>query len=199
MTNKKLESLSALLDDEVTQQELTDSLTRLNKNDTDSFARYSMIGDVLRKEHHIETNFDFADGIQAALANVEQDKPVANSNLVELASHPKWHQRVVGKLQQFTQTSSAKNISQLAIAASVAFVAVIGVSNMQPTDEHMPSPVLQTMPLVNGISPVSTDGLAEKPTANQVTQSRINSLIADHNQQLRTHSDEEQEQQENKQ
>jgi hypothetical protein len=29
------------------------------------------------------------------------------------------------------------------------------------------------------------NGLAPKPTANQVTQSRINALMADHNQQLR--------------
>ena len=195
MTNKNLESISALLDDEVNQAELESTLEGMAESENESFRRYSLIGDVLRNEQELVTDSGFADSIQAAIADIElppleQTENVNSDNLVSIASHPKWHQRVMAKVSQFGQSSTGKGMSQMAIAASVALVAVVGVSNIAPQqEEHMPSPVISTVPLVEGISPVSTDGLKAKPSANQVTQSRINALIADHNQQLRAADD----------
>jgi len=196
MTNKNFESISALLDDEVNQTELEQALDSMSDKDGECFSRFSLIGDVMRNEQELVTDSSFADGIQAAIANIELP-PVAateTDNLVSISSHPQWHRRVMARVTQFGQSSTGKGMSQMAIAASVALVAVVGVSNMAPQqDDHMPSPVISTVPLVEGISPVSTDGLKAKPTANQVTQSRINALIADHNQQLRVTDDEKSE------
>ena len=192
MTNKNFESISALVDDEVKPSELAQTLDELQADDSERFSRYSLIGDVMRNEQQLMTDDSFADRIQAAIADIEL--PQADNeadNLVSIASHPKWHQRLASKITSFGQSSTGKGMSQLAIAASVTLVAVVGVNNMAPQqDEHMPTPVISTRPLVDGMSPVSTDGLKSKPSANQVTQSRINALIADHNQQLRAADDE---------
>jgi sigma-E factor negative regulatory protein RseA len=190
MTNKNLESLSALLDSEISEQELQENWQELSDDSTqvDTFGRYSLIGDVLRNEQELMTSSSFADGIQAAIADVELDKVQAETSdsVVSIASHPKWHQKIAAKVKALGQTSTGKGLGQMAIAASVALVAVVGVNNMQVEEQHMPSPVLSTQPLVSGLEPVSVEnGLAPKPTANQVTQSRINALMADHNQQLR--------------
>lgn len=191
MTNKNLESISALLDSEVEDKELQESLQHMSddEQDKDVFSRYSLIGDVLRNEQQILPGNDFAKNIQSAIADIELNEAEAQpqaETLVSISSHPKWHQRMASKLKSLGQTSTGRGIGQMAIAASVALVAVVGVNNMPVDDEQMPSPVLSTQPLVNGLDPVSVaDGSAPKLNANQVTQSRINALMADHNQQLR--------------
>lgn len=190
MTNKNLESISALLDSEVEDKELQQSLQQLSddEQDKDVFSRYSLIGDVLRNEQQILTGSDFANSIQSAIADVELTQPEQNQAepVVSISSHPKWHQRMASKIKSLGQTSTGRGIGQMAIAASVALVAVVGVNNMPAEDQQIPSPVLSTKPLVSGLDPVSVAGAgAPKLNANQVTQSRINALMADHNQQLR--------------
>mgnify|MGYP000338747625 CR=1 FL=1 len=199
MTNKNFESISALLDDEVKASELQSVVGEIETEQKEAFSRYSLIGDVMRNEQELVSDSSFADSIQAAIANIELDsvEQKADDTLVSIASHPKWHQRVKQKLTQFGQSSTGRGMSQMAIAASVALVAVVGVSNMTPQqDDSMPTPVISTVPLVDGLSPVSTDGLKAKPSADQVTQSRINALMADHNQQLRAADDKEDEDEE---
>lgn len=195
MTNNNLESLSALLDDEVNQSEIEQTMDVIGDEQTATFGRYGLIGDVLRNEQQLVTDNAFSMSIQAAIEGLEQDagleSSVASDSVVAINTHPKWHQRITGKVKSFTSSSTGKGMGQMAIAASVALVAVFGVSNMAPQNNLMPSPVLNTTPLIDGISPVSTDGLKAKPSANQVTQTRINALMADHNQQLRVAEDEE--------
>lgn len=195
MTNKNLESISALLDDEVNQSELELTLDGLGSDHSATFGRYGLIGDVLRNEQELVTGPDFSMSIQNAIADLQQDaeleSSVSQDSVVAISSHPKWHQRVAGSVKRFTTSTMGKGVGQMAIAASVALVAVVGVSNVTPQNDQLPVPVLSTTPLIDGISPVSTDGLKAKPSANQVTQSRINALMADHNQQLRVAEDEE--------
>lgn len=195
MTNKNLESISALLDDEVNQAEIDQTFDGFDENQASTFARYSLIGDVLRSEQELVTTTDFSQRIQAAIADVEQSESATVAeqldSVVAISAHPKWHQRFSNSVKRFTSSSTGKGMGQMAIAASVALVAVVGVSNMAPQNDQMPSPVLNTTPLIDGISPVSADGLKAKPSANQVTQKRINALMADHHQQLRVADDEE--------
>ena len=202
MTNKNNESLSSLLDDELTQAELEAMMSELEQDEAETFGRYSLIGDVLRNEQEIVVESSFSANIQAAIADIELE-PVPqeqNSDVVAITAHPKWHQRFAQKLTSFGGSNTGKGMGQLAIAASVALVAVVGVSNMAPqTGDNVPSPVISTVPLVDGIAPVSADGLKQMPTADQVTQSRINALMADHKQQLRaSDADEEKESEEEK-
>ena len=196
MTNKNFESISALLDDEANSSELQSVMDEMEAEQKERFSRYSLIGDVMRNEQELVADNSFADSIQAAIANVEleSDQAEATESVVSIASHPKWHQRLKQKVSEFGKSSTGRGMSQMAIAASVALVAVVGVSNMAPQqDDQMPTPVISTVPLVDGLSPVSTDGLKAKPSADQVTQSRINALMADHNQQLRAADDKEDE------
>ena len=189
MANKHLESISALVDDEVNQSELESTLqnTAEQAESADVFSRYSLIGDVLRNEQVIEINNDFSASIQAAIANVEQEVADNNSSVVEISSHVNWRSKVAQKVKAFGQSSTGRNSFQFAIAASVALIAVIGVSNVSKPGSEYSTPVAQTTPLVNGVAPVSlaSDGVKTRPSANQMTQSRINALIADHQQQLK--------------
>jgi len=193
MTNKHLESISALLDDEVNQSELDSTLQQTvdTTENVEAFSRYSLIGDVLRNEQLLETNGSFAAGIQAAIANVEQEVVTEDSSVVDISSHVNWRSKVASKLKQFSQSSTGRNSAQFAIAASVALVTIVGVSNIPQTNSQYNAPVAQTTPLVSGVAPVSlaSDGVKNRPSANQMTQTRINALIADHQQQLKAVDD----------
>lgn len=193
MTNKHLESISALLDDEVNQSELDSTLQQTvdTTENVEAFSRYSLIGDVLRNEQLLETDGSFAAGIQAAIANVEQEVVTEDSSVVDISSHVNWRSKVASKLKQFSQSSTGRNSAQFAIAASVALVTIVGVSNIPQTNSQYNAPVAQTTPLVSGVAPVSlaSDGVKNRPSANQMTQTRINALIADHQQQLKAVDD----------
>ncbi|MBU2919246.1 hypothetical protein KO505_14960 [Psychrosphaera sp. F3M07] len=193
MTNKHLESISALLDDEVNQSELDSTLQQTvdTTENVEAFSRYSLIGDVLRNEQLLETDGSFAAGIQAAIANVEQEVVTEDSSVVDISSHVNWRSKVASKLKQFSQSSTGRNSAQFAIAASVALVTIVGVSNIPQTNSQYSAPVAQTTPLVSGVAPVSlaSDGVKNRPSANQMTQTRINALIADHQQQLKAVDD----------
>jgi negative regulator of sigma E activity len=193
MTNKHLESISALLDDEVNQSELDSTLQQTvdTTENVEAFSRYSLIGDVLRNEQLLETDGSFAAGIQAAIANVEQEVITEDSSVVDISSHVNWRSKVASKLKQFSQSSTGRNSAQFAIAASVALVTIVGVSNIPQTNSQYNAPVAQTTPLVSGVAPVSlaSDGVKNRQSANQMTQTRINALIADHQQQLKAVDD----------
>ena len=198
MTNKHLESISALLDDEVNHSELENTLQQTSEkaNDVDVFSRYSLIGDVMRNEQVLETNDSFAASIQAAIANVEQEAVEENtetekSSVVDISTHANWRSRMTQKVKDFGQSTSGRTSAQFAIAASVALVAIIGVNNMSQSNSEYSAPVAQTTPIVSGVAPVSlgSTGVQNKPSASQMTQSRINALIADHQQQLKVVDD----------
>ena len=202
MTNKSFESISALLDDEVKTQEFESTFEEMHQEPehVEAFSRYSLIGDVLRQEQELVTDRSFADSIQQAIANVEQEN--AEPQVVNIAAHPSWGQRIAARVSGFSQSSTGKGMSQLAIAASVALVAVVGVGNMsgiQDQPNSIPSVTAPIAPpLLGGVAPVSlsADKPAVQQSANQKTQSRINSLLSDHQQQLRVtddkHNEEEQ-------
>lgn len=199
MTNKSFESISALLDDEVNSQELDNALEQMAQQpeQLEAFSRYSLIGDVLRQEQELVTDSSFADKIQQAIASAEQEQ-VAEPAVVSIASHPSWGQRIAARVQGFTQSSTGRGMSQFAIAASVALVAVVGVGNMSGTEEFKEDvPAVIASPLIGGVTPVSisSERPADRKSANQKTQSRINSLISDHHQQLRVADDKKEQEQ----
>lgn len=199
MTNKNFESISALLDEETNSKEFESTLAQMSEQpeQVDTFSRYSLIGDVMRQEQELLTDSSFADKVQQAIASVEQEQSPA-SEVVSITAHPSWGQRIAAKVSGFTQSSTGKGMSQLAIAASVALVAVVGVGNMSGTVEQKDDvPAVIAAPLIGGVTPVSisSETPASRQTANQKTQSRINSLISDHQQQLRVTDDKQESEQ----
>lgn len=184
MTNKNMQSISVLLDEELSSQECKTTIDEMSASDKATFSRYGLIGDVMRNEQNIELSTSFADKIHSEIANMPAHQ--AQSDVVSISSHPSWFARMASKTKQMAQSTVGKGSAQLAMAASVAFVAVLGVHNM-PNQDANTAPILSTVPLVDGIAPVSlsADGPKARPTANQMTQTRINALIADHQQQTR--------------
>lgn len=193
MTNKNFESISALLDEETNSEEFESTLAQMSEQSeqVDTFSRYSLIGDVMRQEQELLTDSSFADKIQQAIESVEQEQSSA-PEVVSITAHPSWGQQIAARVSGFTQSSTGKGMSQLAIAASVALVAVVGVGNMSGTVEQKDDiPAVIASPLIGGVTPVSisSETPATRQSANQKTQSRINSLISDHQQQLRVTDD----------
>lgn len=199
MTNKNFESISALLDEETNSEEFESTLAQMSEQpeQVDTFSRYSLIGDVMRQEQELLTDSSFADKIQQAIESVEQEQSPA-PEVVSITTHPSWGQRIAARVSGFTQSSTGKGMSQLAIAASVALVAVVGVGNMPGTVEQKDDiPAVIASPLIGGVTPVSisSETPATRQSANQKTQSRINSLISDHQQQLRVTDDKQESEQ----
>lgn len=201
MTNKNFESISALLDDELTSTKFESTFEQMTEQQeqVEAFSRYSLIGDVMRQEQELSLGDDFANNIQQAIASVEQDQSsIEQSNVVGITSHPSWGQKVVAQVKSFAQSSTGKGMSQFAIAASVALVAVVGVGNMSgtSTEQSDQGPAVITSPLIGGVTPVSvaSDTVQSRQSENQKTQSRINALISDHQQQLRVADDNSEEQ-----
>lgn len=202
MTNKSFESISALLDDEVNSQELDTTLEQMTQQpeQLDTFSRYSLIGDVMRQEQELVTDSSFADKIQQAIASAEQEQiqVTETATVSNIATHPSWGQRIAARVQGFTESSTGRGMSQFAIAASVALVAVVGVGNMSGTQELKDDvPAVIASPLIGGVTPVSisSERPEDRKSANQKTQSRINSLISDHHQQLRVADDKKEQEQ----
>lgn len=187
MTNPSDEHISALVDGELDEQErhaAVDAL--LSQSDArKSWGRYHLIGDALRRSlpHTIDNGFSAR--VMAAL----EDEPTVLAPRARPLSH--LGQRLAG----------------LAVAASVAAVAVLGVQFMYQQDEGAPIQPMAQAP--TGLSPMPQRNIAQAtmqsqiqstihPNIQTVTQSagpvaripatvnhfnpRLNKYLVDHNQ-----------------
>ncbi len=165
------EQVSAWLDGEST---LTDSQGDIAAKAT----RFGLIGDVMRQDD--KPVIDISNAVSLALEN-EPSHQAPEHNL-EMASGN------TAKIVRFP-----KPMAQFAIAASVALVAVIGVS-LQPGQQVGVGsdnlPLLQTKPFAGAASPVSLS--TEQPARvnaaaglRELQQQRIGALVRDHQQQIR--------------
>lgn len=185
MTNlneKRKEQISALFDDEhsLESRHLGDELEH-------AASRYSLIGDVMRGEGKALIQIDIADQVAQAL---EQEETY---NIVpEVLSAPETdvaaHKQSTGAISNWK-----KPFAQLAIAASVAAVAVIGVQTMpQNSDIINPEPQLQnleTMPFGGTATPVSYSTEPALETAQkglrELEEKRLGALLLEHQRQSR--------------
>jgi sigma-E factor negative regulatory protein RseA len=191
MTVENKEWLSALLDGEVSKTEMQSA--DLSEVDKEAWSRYQLIGEVMRNEETALNN-KLCDSIEAAL---EQE-----ATLVSLEARRSWKQRMTEKLRAVKGSPSAGRFGQVAIAASAALFALVGVQNMNndaALDGSDPFPVLQTSgPLFGNAAPVSYSQDRETAAQNQqelrdeqrkqqmlMRQQRIHELIIDHQQQVR--------------
>ncbi len=182
MSDHRLENTSALLDNDVAdaqqlQQQLDVLLT--DPQAQQSWQRYAMIGHIMRGDAQPSHRVDISLAIQAQLA---QEAPHTAANVVR---------------PQFGKTAASgserwwKPIGGMAIAASVALVAVLSVQQPVAPDggnvEASSSPVFVTNPLGNR-NPVSfnTVVLDNNPSEAEVAQQRalLQSYMLDHQQQL---------------
>ncbi|AIY64902.1 sigma-E factor negative regulatory protein [Pseudoalteromonas piratica] len=181
MTNlneKRKEQISALFDDEqsLESRHLGDELEH-------AASRYSLIGDVMRGEGQSLIQIDIADQVALAL---EQEETYNQEPFAEDAN-------VTTQQNTVAISNWKKPFAQLAIAASVAAVAVIGVQTVpQSTDSINAEPQIQnleTIPFGGTATPVSYSTEPALETAQkglkELEEKRLGALLIEHQRQSR--------------
>jgi len=173
------ESLSALLDGE---QHLADA--KIAEQDVSTFGRYALIGDAMRAQ---KNNHDIHINISERVALALESEPVyadftQSKKQSEVADKPDQNNVVAFNWR--------KPVAQLAIAASVAMFAIVGVSTLPQSDPQQNEiPLLQTTPLTGMASPVSYSSAPALENAEQglreLQQQRIGALVLEHQRQAR--------------
>lgn len=172
MTVNARERLSAWMDDPqadaaVFEQLLADPALQ------QQYSRYRLVGDSLRGELQGPLAIDLSSRVMAALA----DEPT-----VLAPKEPKsslWQRRLQPVLRQ---------TGQLAVAASVAALVVVGVQQFNSQPQDLASPILETRPWGGSAAPVSMSlPLATNEQAQQAAEQRrrLQAYLKDHQQQVR--------------
>ena len=176
MSETKFESVSSLVDNyQVTDTEL-DNIAK-DKEMSDTWQRYHLIGDMLRDDVPETLALDLSDEIAAA---IEQEPTVLapKASTQVLAT-------IKAKVVQF-----AKPAGQVAIAASAAGLMIFGVGQQSATEEELvPSLVIQTAPFGGIANPVSYNTQPSNRQAQKQAyveqQRRFQALLSDHQQQIK--------------
>ncbi len=155
MSNKLSEQVSALMDDECTEQELKLAVRQLARDTTlaSQWERYHLISDVLKGQAPPELDTDFSRKLQQRL---EQERPLAALSL------PRQTQ------QRRTARSWQRPALGVALAASLAAVAVLVWS---PSMEQLSTDQLVAQQATNPPSSTPEEDLA----------ARLNVYMANHN------------------
>ncbi|MEM5480779.1 RseA family anti-sigma factor [Pseudoalteromonas fuliginea] len=174
------EVLSALLDGE---QHLTDA--KIAEQDVTTFGRYALIGDAMRaQKNNNDIHIDISDRVALAL---ESEPVYADFNQPNTESQAVT-ETVKNNVVAFNWR---KPVAQLAIAASVAMFAIVGVNTLPQSNNQQQSeiPLLQTTPLTGMASPVSYSSEPALENAEQglreLQQQRIGALVLEHQRQAR--------------
>ena len=181
------ELLSAYIDGEQVNAELTSALCQ----DTElqqSWANFHTIRAVMREESEVLLGADFSAKMEALIADeqIEAAQPmVSQPEPAEVEQSP-----FMQKLKSWFAP-----ITQVAVAASVCLVAVLGVQTFNAKSD-IPStadtPVLQTLPFNNAVQEVSYNAPSKDViTSEQIEQKnkRIGAMLQSYELQRRVYSD----------
>ncbi|RUO50941.1 sigma-E factor negative regulatory protein [Pseudidiomarina aquimaris] len=175
MTDRSYEQLSALLDDAVLdareREQHLDSLL----SDTEAqqaWGRYALMGRIMKNDATTSTPIDISASVAAQIAQEPQPSNVVQGRF--------------GKGREMVQRW-LRPAGSVAIAASVALVAVLTVQQTQPVmPEESVEPAFVTNPL-GGRSPVSYNTVLQsnEPTQAEIAQQRrlLQFYLLDHNSQ----------------
>lgn len=149
MTNHRHEHLSDLTDDYEVSSERVDALLDCEEQRA-TWLRYHIVRAAMRGESH-----NGPVDISASIAEMVAQEPVILAPNATRKNRVAW-------------TQWMKPAANVAVAASVALITVIGVMQYQSVDDRtipsnsnaqpMNTPVLQTMPLSGTVNPVSYNG-----------------------------------------
>ncbi len=155
MTERLREQLSAMMDGELPETEQALLMARLQRDPElrRSWARYHMIGDSLRGQHLVPEDIGIADAVTGAL----QTEP----------AHRVGHAALLRK--------AAKPIAGLAVAASVAVVAVLSLQQVGPDASGSGAIPMAQAPAVPAT-------LVRAPQDNSAaTAAQLNQYLVNHN------------------
>lgn len=192
MLSENQEWLSAASDNGDVSKEQLDALLQQPELQN-KFERYQLIGSVLRQEKASVLPENFADDFAAKLA----DEPV-----YQLQTSASLRHTLAVKWRKAANSRWLQPVSQGAVAAGVALMAVFGVQQYQQIpgqDMVSPLPVLQTQPVAGFATPVS---LSQTTVADRFEQheqqamleqqKRLQALLNAHRQQVRVMEQEQQ-------
>lgn len=186
MADKEL--LSAFIDGEAADDALITELEQ-DTEAQESWENYHLIGDVMRGEVPVAASRNIAESVAAAL----EAEPLHQRNTEQVET-------LFAEAQPTPQQSRRyipawlTQIGQVAVAASVSLVVVLGVQQYgdgNATDLALEQfPVLQTVPLAGNVEPVSLT--RESVASSQASEAqllehrrRINAMLQDYELQLR--------------
>lgn len=185
------EKLSALVDGEALDDDQLIALAESDQAALESWKHYHLIGDVMRGEGPEQVNWDIANSVAIALEDEAPHQGATVAPMLEAQPAP-----AVAKKQLPAWMAP---FGQVAVAACVSFVVILGVQQYsgqdgQATSEVAQLPVLQTVPLAGSVEPVSltresVQGSSASNEANVHEQHRrINAVLQDYELQLRLNS-----------
>ena len=171
------QDLSALLDGEefLTDQEIA-------AKESATLGRYALIGDVMRAESEDAFVIDISASVAQAIEKEPAYADFSQKQNAEIA--PSSSDNVVA-------FNWRRPIAQLAIAASVAMFAIVGVQTLPQSDSSPMNeiPMLQSTPLTGIASPVSYSSEPAIENAEkgirELQQQRIGALVLEHQRQAR--------------
>lgn len=183
MTENKFETVSSLVDNNQHDDEAFNEVIN-DEEMSDTWQRYHLIGDVMRKESPATLDFDLSTKISDAI--LQEPSIIATANKRQAKSRVS---ELKNKVIQF-----AKPFGQVAIAASAAGLMVLGVQQNNMADNDIsPSKVIQTSPFGGIAEPVSLNYQQDNRMAQKQAfiqqQRRFQALLSDHHQQLKFSQD----------
>lgn len=190
LTEQDKAEISAFLDAE---EGMSDLMAQSEAGKT--LERYSLIGDAMRADDKDFIHLDIASKVASQLEHepIFADFNKFNSN-ASIENEDKEPDNVVA-------FNWKKPFSQIAIAASVAVFAIVGVQTVPTQEQAIPEslPNLQTVPFGGMASPVSysTEQPALENAASglrKLQQQRIGALVLEHQRQTRIASSEKKQQ-----
>lgn len=177
------ELLSAYIDGEQVSNEFTATLCK-DANLQQSWENYHLIGAVMREESAVILGTDFT-AKMAELIEQEEQIAVSQPTPDEVAQLP-----FIQKLKALFVP-----ITQVAVAAGVCLVAVLGVQNYNASQTEKnggDNPVLQTLPFNNSVQEVSYNAPARDViTTEQLEEKnkRIGLMLQNYELQRRMHAE----------
>lgn len=163
MTEQEFERLSALVDDELPPNEIGGEIHKLTQSEgaRQSWSRYHLIGDAMRRE--IGSIYD--PGLAQSISRRLQDEPVV---LAPAAIKGPGFSRL-------------KTLTGLAVAASLAGVAVVLTPQMINPQGSASPPVLAEQPAAENTTYVlAQDGTRWEMLKKPAVESRLNAYLVNH-------------------
>ena len=181
------ELLSAYMDGEQVDPAFTDELCK-NESLRQSWATYHMARAVMRKESAVILGADFT----AKMADLIEHEEIERVEITQSQPTPEEAQRLpfMHKFKSFFAP-----MAQIAVAASVCLVAVLGVQSFNAKNDvnNAPeTPILQTLPFNNAVQEVSYNAPAKDvATTEQMEQKNrsIGAMLQNYELQRRMHAD----------
>lgn len=182
------EQLSAYMDGEQVEAGLTDALLK-DEELQQSWQSFHAVRALMRKENAVFLGADFT----AKMADLIETEEVRKADVIAVSQpgpEDAHHSPFMQKLKAFFAP-----MTQIAVAAGVCLVAVLGVQSFNAKNEMnnvSEAPVLQTLPFNNAVQEVSYNAPSKDTlTTDQLEQKsrRIGAMLQNYELQRRMHAD----------